>query len=153
VIAHEISHIKNYDIRTMLVGAVLAMAIALMADITLRSIAYQRRGRNDRRTGILIFIGLIFVMLSPIFSLLIRMALSRNREYAADASGAMLTRYPEGLASALELIKKDYEKTHVELNTNDALKPLFIFEPSKAVLNLLSTHPPIDDRIARLRKM
>jgi len=154
VIAHEMSHIKNYDIRLMLVGAVLAMAIALIADITLRSMRFKGGGRGESKgSGALILVGIAFVVLAPIASMLVRMAISRNREYAADASAAMLTRYPTGLANALNKIKQEYEKNPGELSTNDALKPLFIFEPGKAVLNLLSTHPPVDERIARLKKM
>jgi len=154
VIAHEMSHIKNYDIRLMLVGAVLAMAIAFIADITLRSMRFKSGGRGDSKgSGALILVGIAFVVLAPIASMLIRMAISRNREYAADASAAMLTRYPTGLANALTKIKQTYEKNPGELSTNDALKPLFIFEPGKAVLNLLSTHPSVESRIDRLRKM
>lgn len=156
VIAHEMSHIKNYDIKLMLVGAVLAMAIALIADVTLRSMLYSRGGRSSRDekgSGLLILIGIVFIVLAPIASVIIRMAISRNREYAADASGAMLTRYPMGLASALDKIKQEYDKNPKELSTNEALKLLFIFEPGKAVLNLLSTHPPVESRIERLKKM
>ena len=154
VIAHEMSHIKNYDIRLMLVGAVLAMAIALIADITLRSMRFKSGGRgDDKGSGALILVGIVFIVLAPIASMLVRMAISRNREYAADASAAMLTRYPIGLANALTKIKQEYEKKPEELSTNEALKPLFIFEPGKAVLNLLSTHPPVDERIARLKSM
>jgi len=154
VIAHELSHIRNYDIRLMLVGAVLAMAIALIADVTIRSMRFKGGGgRDSKGAGLLFLIGIAFIILAPIASFLIRMAISRNREYAADASGAMLTRYPAGLASALTKIKLEYEKDPKELSTNDALKPLFIFEPGKAILSLLSTHPPVEERIARLNKM
>jgi len=152
VIAHEMSHIKNYDIRLMLAGAVLAMAIAFIADVTLRSLRYSRGG-DKKGSGYIIIIGLAFVVLAPIVSTIIRLAISRNREYAADASAAMLTRYPPGLASALTVIKNDYEKNPKELSTNEALKPLFIFEPGKAIVSLLSTHPPVEERIARLKKM
>jgi len=154
VIAHEMSHIKNYDIRLMLAGAVLAMAIAFIADATLHSMRMGGRGsnRNDKG-GLLLLVGILFIALAPIVSMLIRFAISRNREYAADASAAMLTRYPYGLASALNKIKLAYEKNPKELSTNEAIKPLFIFEPGKAILELASTHPPIEDRIARLKKM
>ena len=152
VIAHEISHIKNYDIRTMLVAAVLAMAIALLADMGIRIIS--ARSSRDRISG-LELVALLFLILAPFISFLIRMALSRNREYAADASAAMLTRYPAGLADALQKIKEEYEKKPVELpGVNEATRPLFIFDPmKKSLLSLFSTHPPIEDRIARLRKM
>jgi heat shock protein HtpX len=152
VIAHEMSHIKNYDIRLMLAGAVLAMAIAFIADVTLRSLR-SSRGGGKKGSGYIILIGLVFIVLAPIVSTIVRLAISRNREYAADASAAMLTRYPPGLASALTVIKNDYEKNPKELSTNEALKPLFIFEPGKAIISLLSTHPPVEERIARLKKM
>lgn len=153
VLAHEISHIKNYDIRTMLVGAVLAMAIALLVDIGLRSL---RSSSGNRRGGVLILaIAIIGLILAPVISAIIRFAISRNREYAADASAAMLTRYPEGLASALEKIKNEYEKHPVEMpGANDATRAMYIFDPmKKSLMELFSTHPPIEDRIARLRKM
>jgi len=155
VMAHEISHIKNYDIRSMLVASMFAFAIALIADVGLRSMMYGRRDRRDGGSGILIILAVIGLVLAPIISALIRLAISRNREYAADASGAMLTRYPEGLASALQKIGKEYDKGNSQIDgVNDATRHLFIFDPAKkSLLGLLSTHPPIEDRIARLRRM
>lgn len=154
VIAHEISHIRNYDIKTMLTAAVLAMAIAFAADVGLRLLR-TRRGDRDKGTGVLLLLALALLILAPLVSLLIRLAISRNREYAADASAAMLTRYPPGLASALEKIKIEYEKNPIEIRgVNDSTRHLFIFDPmAKSLLTLFSTHPPIEDRIARLKRM
>jgi heat shock protein HtpX len=156
VMAHEISHIKNYDIRSMLVAAMFAMAIAFMADIGLRML--RTRGGGDNRRGgsaIVLVLAVVGLILAPIISMLIRLAISRNREYAADASGAMLTRYPEGLANALAKIQKENEKSNVQINgVNDATRHLFISDPAgKSLLSLLSTHPPVGSRIERLRKM
>lgn len=154
VMAHEMSHIRNYDIRLMLTAAIFAFAIALLANLGLNMLRV-RSGDRDRGNGILVLIGAVFLILAPIFSLLARLAISRNREYAADASGAMLTRYPDGLASALKKIEKYYEAEHSEMQgVNDATRPLFIFDPQrKALFNLFSTHPPVEDRIKRLEKM
>lgn len=155
VLAHEVSHIKNYDIRTMLVAAVLAMAIALLADIGLRSLRVRSGSGGRRGGGAILVLAVAGLILAPIASTLIRLALSRNREYAADASGAMLTRYPDGLASALRKIKAEYERNPAELpGASEATRPLYIFDPmKKSLMGLFSTHPDIDDRIARLQKM
>jgi heat shock protein HtpX len=153
VIAHEISHIRNLDIRTMLIAAAFSIGIAILAKFGLRMI----RARSDRKGGaILLLLAVFFLAISPIIAALIRLAISRNREYAADASAAMLTRYPEGLASALEKVKNYYEKAEVKrpLEYNDAVRHLFIADPERGILsNLFSTHPPIEDRIKRLRQM
>jgi len=156
VMAHEISHIKNYDIRSMLVAAMFTMAIALMADIGLRMLR-TRGGGDDRRGGsaIVLILAVVGLVLAPIISMLIRLAISRNREYAADASGAMLTRYPEGLANALAKIQTENDKGNSQINgVNDATRHLFIFDPAKkSLLGMFSTHPPMADRISRLKKM
>ena len=154
VMAHEISHIKNFDIRSMLVAAMFAMAIALLADMGLRML--RSRSSDERKGGgAIVLIALIFLFLAPVVSLLIRLAISLNREYAADASGAMLTRYPPGLASALEKIKTGYDKKPTEMQgVNDATRSLFIFDPmKKQLLSFFSTHPDIDDRIKKLKSM
>ena len=156
VMAHEISHIKNYDIRSMLVAAMFTMAIALMADIGLRMLR-TRGGGDDRRGGsaIVLILAVVGLVLAPIISMLIRLAISRNREYAADASGAMLTRYPEGLANALAKIQTENDKGNSQINgVNDATRHLFIFDPAKkSLLGMFSTHPPMADRISCLKKM
>lgn len=157
VMAHELSHIKNYDIRLQSFTVALIGLIALVSDIFLRSIFYSRRG-NDRNKGnaILIVIGIVLAILSPIIAKLMHLAISREREYLADASGALLTRYPEGLARALEKISADTEPLEV---ANKATAHLYIENPlrneegMKWMNKLFSTHPPIGDRIERLREM
>ncbi|OGH83092.1 MAG: zinc metalloprotease HtpX [Candidatus Magasanikbacteria bacterium RIFOXYC2_FULL_40_16] len=154
VIAHELSHIKNYDIRLMTVVVVLVGVIALIGDLFFR-MRLHGGGRSDNRSGgngIIILIGIIFILLSPIVAEIIKLAISRKREYMADASGALLTRYPEGLARALEKISQSPD----ELKTaNSATAHLFISNPlkKKNFSKLFSTHPPVEDRILKLREM
>jgi len=156
VIAHELSHIGNRDILLQTVVVVLVGAITLIANMFMRGRFFGVRGRDREGGGqfgaILMLIGLVFIILSPIFANLIQLAISRKREYLADASGALLTRYPEGLASALEKISQ----ISTPLRTaNQATAHLYIINPfaGKKVSNLFSTHPPIEDRIKRLREM
>ena len=157
VIAHELSHIKNYDILVMTVVVVLVGVIALIGNFFLRAqfFGHGRRSSNDRGGNvgaIIMVIGLIFMILSPILAEIIKLAISRKREYLADASGALLTRYPEGLARALEKISA----SSISLQTaSTATAHLFISNPfnRKNISNIFSTHPPIADRIAELRKM
>jgi len=131
VIAHEMSHVKNYDIRTMMLAAVLVGVIALLSHFFLRSMFFGGR-RRSREGGqlqiILIVIGLALAILTPIIAQLIKLAISRKREYMADASGAILTRYPPGLASALKKIGKDH---HQLKNANNAMAHLYIANPFK----------------------
>ncbi len=153
VIAHELSHVGNRDILVMSVTMVLVGAIAMIADFFLRSMWF--RGRDNREGGnALIFVGVALAILSPIVATLMQLAVSRKREYLADASGALLTRYPEGLASALEKIARDKEPLEV---ANKATAMLYIENPLEkhgGTLNsLFSTHPPVTDRIKRLRAM
>ncbi|MFH0854190.1 MAG: M48 family metallopeptidase [bacterium] len=157
VIAHELSHIKNYDIRLMTLVIVLAGTLALLADFFLRSQFWgfgRRRDKDDGGLGaILLIAGIILAILAPLASQLIQLAISRKREFLADASGALLTRYPEGLASALEKIS-----AHSNINrASAATAHLYIANPfsgNKKFLNkLFSTHPPIEERISALQKM
>nr|OQA04333.1 MAG: hypothetical protein BWY68_00396 [bacterium ADurb.Bin400] len=153
VIAHEMSHIGNYDIRVMTVVVVLVGTVTLLADIFLRSMWFRSDDRSNREGGnILLLVGLVLAILSPIFAALIQFAVSRKREYLADASGALLTRYPRGLAEALEVISQDRRPLST---ANHATAHLFISNPFKGanVTALFSTHPPIEDRIKRLREM
>ncbi len=159
VIAHELSHVKNYDIRLMLMVTVLVGTLAYLSDWFLRSLWWGRRGsREDRGNGggIFIIVGIALAILSPILATIIKLSISRQREYLADASGALLTRYPEGLARALEKLKGDREILEA---ANSATAPLYISNPfhGKDVGNWLSglfdTHPPIEERIKRLRSM
>jgi len=159
VLAHELSHVGNYDILVMTVTVTLVGAIVLLSDIFMRSLWF-RGGRDDRNNdsgGYLIIIGIALAILSPVFAKLIELAISRKREYLADASGALLTRFPEGLASALEKIEK-YERPMQRINR--ATAHLYINEPygvddrkQSWLQTLVSTHPPIDDRIVKLREM
>jgi heat shock protein HtpX len=157
--AHELSHIKNYDIRLQSLTVALIGLIALLSDIFLRSLFYG--GRSRRRSGgkgnvILLLIGIILAILSPIIAKLMHLAISREREYLADASGALITRYPKGLAMALEKISKDHEPLEV---ANKATAHLYIENPlrnekgMKWLNKMFSTHPPVEERIARLNKM
>jgi heat shock protein HtpX len=157
VIAHELSHDKNYDIRLMTIVVVLVGVVALMSDLFLRWswLGGRRRGSSDsggQLQLILFIITIALVILAPIAATLIQLAISRRREFLADASGAILTRYPEGLASALEKLKNYSEPM---MNPNRATAHLYITSPFgiKKAQGLFSTHPPIDERIKRLREM
>jgi heat shock protein HtpX len=162
VIAHEMSHIKNYDVRLQTLVVVMAGIVALLSDWMLRSFMWgggRRRGGRSRSGsggagGILILVGLVLAVLSPFIATIIQLAVSRKREFLADASGAMLTRYPAGLASALRKISADTEPLEA---ANKATAHLYIVNPLKnikgGVNKLFSTHPPIEERIAALEKM
>lgn len=154
VLAHELSHIKNFDIRIMTLVVVLVGTILLISDLFMRSTLLGRR-ENNQATLVLFLIGLVLFGLSPIIAQLMKLAVSRSREYLADASGALLTRYPEGLASALEKIAKQDKPLR---RANHATAHLFIANPfdphvTKRFERWFSTHPPITDRITRLRDM
>ncbi len=160
VVAHELSHIKNYDTRLMAIVAVLAGTVAFLADMFMRSLWWggHRRDRDDDRGmgQILLIVGIVLAIVSPIVASLIQLAISRRREYLADASGANLTRYPEGLARALEKLSGDREV--LEAATN-ATAHLYITNPFKGkqfgawFANLFNTHPPIKERVKILRSM
>ncbi|MDH7517415.1 MAG: M48 family metallopeptidase [Candidatus Thermoplasmatota archaeon] len=154
VIGHEMSHIKNRDILVMTVTVAVVGTIALLAEIALRSLFWSGGGRGNKKDGggIAILIALIFVILAPIFSRLTYLAISRRREYLADADGAYLTRNPEGLARALEKIKNDLPD---DPKGSKTVAPLYIANPFKRALrdSIWSTHPPLDERIRRLRSM
>ncbi|MFA6553652.1 MAG: M48 family metallopeptidase [Patescibacteria group bacterium] len=146
VIAHELSHIGNYDVRYMTLIIVIVGTIVILSDLFWR-FGRIRGGKNNP----LLVIGLALVILGAIFAPLIKFAVSRRREYLADASGALLTRYPEGLAKALEKIR---DHGSIIERANKSTAHLYIANPlSKGVFNLFSTHPPIEDRINRLRQM
>ncbi len=158
VIAHELSHIKNYDIRLMMIVIICVGIITLLADFFLRA-QFMFGGKKNNSKGnqagaILMIVGVVLAILSPFFAKLIQLAVSRKREYLADASGVLLTRYPEGLAKALEKIKNSNKPMK---RANHATAHLYISNPFKVKLGnkvgFLSTHPPIDERIAELRKM
>lgn len=155
VIAHEMSHIMNYDIRFMMLVTVLVGIVAMVGYMFTRSLWYGGGNSGSRDRGnagaILVLIGVLLAILAPIIVRLIQLAISRKREYLADSSGAMLTRYPDGLANALEKIATT-NKT--KMNVSDATASLFIAQPNARLLTkLTSTHPPIQERIKRLRAM
>ncbi|MBI4098363.1 MAG: M48 family metallopeptidase [Candidatus Levybacteria bacterium] len=155
VIAHELSHVKNYDIRLMGVVAVLVGFVAILSDLFIR-VSFFRGRDNDRNNGIFLIVAIVLAILSPIAAMLIQMAVSRKREFLADASGVLLTRYPEGLASALEKLKNDHTAPK---SASNATAHLYIENPfdNKKVKNLFTslfnTHPPLDERIKILRSM
>lgn len=157
VIAHEMSHIANYDIRFMTFTAIAIGMISIIAELFLRSLWFGGNN-NDSRDGkaqiFLILIGVALSILAPILSNLVSLAISRRREYNADATGVKLTRYPPGLAAALKKIKNEHISTEDKHRFPKAVAPLFIGDPYKRKLSsLFSTHPPIDDRIAKLQRM
>lgn len=149
VMAHEMSHVQNYDIRVSMIAFGLVSAIGILADIVLRTMIYG--GNRDRNVNPIIYvIGFAVVILAPILATIVQMAISRQREYLADASGALLTRDTEGLASALGKLR-DYGRPMQKQSTSTA--NLFLSDPLKPGFfsKLFSTHPPLEDRIARLR--
>lgn len=160
VIAHELSHVKNYDIRLMSIVTVLVGMIALLADWFLRMSMFGRNRDNDREGGgqlqaIMTVVGLVLALLSPFIAQLIQLAISRKREYLADASGVAITKNPEGLARALEKISHDHEPLEA---ANKATAHLYISNPLKNhsdaigwFANLFQTHPPVSERIKILR--
>src|SRR3990167_1709915 len=158
VISHEMSHIKNFDIRYMMLVTILAGMIVLISDFILRSFLWGGARSHDRKSGgggiYLILIGLAFAIFSPIIAQIIKFAASRQREYLADASGAMLTRNPQGLADALKKIRDAKDK--VVDDANKATAHLFIENPLRGLggmNNLFSSHPDINERIKRLEGM
>lgn len=151
VMAHEMGHVKNYDIRVMMIVFGMVSAIGLIADIITHLMWF---GGNDDESPnpIFIVLGIVAAILAPFIALMVQMAVSRRREYLADSTGAMTTRYPEGLARALEKIR-DFGAPMKRQNT--ATAHLFFANPlrGKSLANMFSTHPPIDERIRRLRQM
>jgi heat shock protein HtpX len=154
VIGHELSHVKNRDILVMTIAVVLAGFLAIISDIFIRMSFWGggRRDDNNGGGGLLMILGIVAIILAPIAAQLIQLAISRQREYLADASGALLTRYPEGLASALQKIGSYGMPMH---HVSHATAHLFIGDPYGAAKEnwfnkLFSTHPPIQDRIKRL---
>ncbi len=157
VTAHELSHIKNYDIRLMTIVVVLVGIIMLLADLMLRTMYFGQRSERGNSTAVLAIIGLVLAILSPLFAQLLKLAVSRNREYLADASGAMLTRYPDGLARALEKISMAARPMK---SANHATAHLYIADPfgnghkrRASLASLFGTHPPVAERIKRLKAM
>ncbi|MBU4351216.1 M48 family metallopeptidase [Patescibacteria group bacterium] len=157
VLAHELSHVGNRDSLVMTVTVILVGIISMMANMFFRigRIGGRSRG-NNKSSGVLALVGLVAVILTPIAATLVQLAISRKREFLADASGALLTRYPEGLARALEKISQDSSPLRV---ANNSTAHLFIVSPFRGkqtigwLAKLFSTHPPIKERIAALRRI
>lgn len=151
VMAHEMGHVQNYDIRVMMIVFGLVSAIGLIADIFLRMLWFSGDDRRDSSPYIMI-IGIIAAIIAPLVAVVVQMAVSRQREYLADATGAMTTRDPEGLAEALAKIGQTGSSMRKQ---NSSTAHLFFANPLKGngISKLFSTHPPIEDRIARLRNM
>ncbi len=152
VMAHEMGHVKNYDIRVAMVAFALVAAVSLLADMMIRASWFRDNDDSSSAGQIFFFVGIIAAILAPIAALLIQMAISRKREYLADASGALTTRYPEGLASALEKISNQGSTLKRQ---NASTAHFFFANPLKksSISNMFSTHPPIDERIKRLKTM
>lgn len=159
VVAHEMSHIRNFDIRLMLIVSVLVGTLAFISNWFMRSLWFGRRSRDDNESksgSIFFLIGIVLALISPIIATLIQLSISRRREYLADASGALLTRYPDGLADALTKISQDKQPLET---ANDGTAHLFIANPFKGkqatswFTNLFNTHPPVEERIKILRSM
>lgn len=155
VIAHELSHIGNRDMLVATVAVVLVGFVSILADMFTRSLMWGggRSGDNDNKgAGILMIVGIIFAILSPLFAMLLQLGISRKREFLADASGALLTRYPEGLANALKKISAYSRPMQKQSN---AIAHLYIADPKgsklgKRISGLFATHPPVEARVKAL---
>ncbi len=156
VIAHELSHIGNFDTRLLAIVSILVGFVALLADWFMRSLWFGDRDHDSKSETIFLVIGIVLAALSPIIATLIQLSISRKREYLADANGAYITRYPEGLAKALEVIRDDRQTGKF---ANNATASVFFVNPFKGkdigskFSNLFNTHPPIEERIKLLREM
>lgn len=151
VMAHELGHVKNYDIRVTMIAFSLVVVISLLADIMIR-MTWFRGGNNRNNNGIFIIIGILAAIITPIIAKMIQLSISRNREYLADSTGALTTRYPEGLARALEKIGQYGSATQKQ---HTASAHLFFANPLRGnkLMKLFSTHPPVEERVKRLRSM
>lgn len=151
VLAHELGHVQNYDIRVMMIVFGLVSAIGLIADLFLRMMWFSDSD-NRPSNPIFLILAVVAAILTPLIALLVQLAVSRQREYLADATGAHTTRYPEGLASALSKLENHSTALRKQ---NSSTAHLFFANPlkGKGIANLFSTHPPIPERIARLQKM
>jgi heat shock protein HtpX len=149
VLAHELSHISNYDVRFMTLVAVMVGMIAIISEFFLRSLWFRGNDRESKNNGIFILIGIVMAILAPIVVQLVQLAISRKREFTADATAVQFTRYPAGLMGALKKIKNDKP-----MKVSRAIAPLFMSDPFRVkVANMFSTHPPIDQRIKVLSEM
>ncbi len=152
VLAHELGHIGNYDIRYMTLVAVMVGMVAIISEMFLRSLWLKGGGDSDNNKAgiILLVIGIVLAILAPIVVQLVQLSISRKHEYSADATAVKFTRYPQGLIGALKKIKNDYQFESREKKVSKVIAPLFFASPLK---NLTSTHPPIEKRIEALERM
>jgi heat shock protein HtpX len=159
VVAHELAHVKNYDVRLATIAAVMAGFVIILSDVLFRGMLWggggsrNREGRGGGASGAIMVVGIIFLILSPIFATLIKAALSRKRESLADVDAAMLTRYPDGLIGALRRIRDDSKGSAVA-HPSEAISHLYFANPlsGKALAGYFATHPPLDERIATLER-
>lgn len=152
VLAHELSHIKNYDILLSTIAIVMVGFVTIIADMLSHSFIYSDRDSDNKASIIIVLVGVLFLILSPIFANLLKLAISRNREYLADASAVEITRNKEGLISALNKLETENEP----INVNEATESLFIVNPLKGKKekdSMWSTHPSTANRIARLQEI
>lgn len=152
VLAHELGHVQNYDIRVSMIAFGLVAAVSIISDMILRWMFWNGDDESENNSPFVMILGIAALILAPLVATLIQLSISRKREYLADATGALTTRYPEGLASALEKIANNGS---VMQKQSASTAHLFFANPlnGKSFSNLFSTHPPIEDRIAALRNM
>ncbi len=152
VVAHEISHIKNFDIRLMMFVSILIGSISILINMANRSLYFRKDDDRENRSGILAIIGLFLIIFAPLIAQLIQLAISRRREYLADASAVKLTRQPNGLIQALQKISSDPTPSHTASTSSASL---YISNPFKGnkIASLFSTHPPVEERIKALQQM
>jgi heat shock protein HtpX len=152
VMAHELGHVKNYDIRVSMIAFALVAVVSIIADIILRMVWFRDSDDDSGGNSLFFLIGIVAAILAPLIAMFIQLAISRRREYLADATGALTTRYPDGLASALEKIGQAGSTLKKQ---NASTAHFFFANPlkGKSLTTLFSTHPPIADRVAKLRNM
>ncbi len=160
VIGHEMTHIRNYDIRFVTFVAVMVGLVSILSQMFLRSLWYGNMGggRRDRGGGgfmvVLMVVGVILSIIAPLIVKLVQLAISRKREYMADAGAVEMTRYPQGMADALRKIQADYGQERPHTQVNSAVAPMFLADPVRdRLITLFQTHPPIKDRIRALEAM
>ncbi len=151
VMAHEMGHVQNYDIRVSMIAFGLVSAIGILSDVAMRMFFFGNRDREGGNNPIVMIVGIVLIILAPIIAAMIQMAISRQREYLADASSAMTTRNPEGLESALKKLESEGRPMQRQ---SSSTAHLFFSSPLKPgfISGLFSTHPPLEERIARLQK-
>ncbi|MFA4887249.1 MAG: M48 family metalloprotease [Candidatus Nanoarchaeia archaeon] len=151
VLAHEMSHIKNYDVRFMTFVTIFAGIVVLLSDFFVRGFFFSSGDSDNRPGAVFLVVGIILAILTPVFAQLIKLSISRKREFLADASGAQLSRHPEGLANALKKLK-EYKGPGLK-TANKATAHLYISNPFKNASRFFSSHPPLEERIKKLEAM